>query len=166
MIHCTVCVSAHFWTGDTGAPPPCITVPIQAQWTFLSSDINSLPQRNHVQVHFKTSQAANDIHMLYCPHWKSWHLTLLFRTITPFKRRQVKESSCSNIHASELKENIYIKHCQRQTWDLSKNLHNRIFAPKILHTKSVTFFLLKRKQRKCINISYLSRRFVETYLSV
>ena len=73
VTHCVyICTP---WTGDTGAPPPCITVPIQTQWTLLSSDINSQPQRNHVQVHFKTSHAANYIQMLYCSHWKSMTLT-------------------------------------------------------------------------------------------
>ena len=44
--------------------------------------------------------------------------------------------------------------CQiRQTWDLSKNLHDRIFWPKNLH------ILLKKKQCKCINISYFTRFF-------
>ena len=30
-----------------------------------------------------------------------------------------------------------------QTWDLSENLHDRIFGPKILHTKSATIFTKK-----------------------
>ena len=146
-LHC-VCICT-LWTGDTGAPPPCVTVPIQAQWTFLSSDINSLPQRNHVQVHFQTSLAANDIHMLYCPHLKSWHLTLLFRTITPFKRRQVKESSCSNIHTSELKENIYIKnwHCASmpRTAYTCMCYYTTKKCPKFLWPhKTVTSFLKKK----------------------
>ena len=37
------------------------------------------PQRNHVQVHFKTSHAANYIRMLYCSHWKS--MTLICESI-------------------------------------------------------------------------------------
>ena len=45
-----------------------------------------------------------------------------------------------------------------QTWDLSKNLHDQIFGPKTLHTKnaSLAAIFTKKKQRKCIYISYVS----------
>ena len=44
-----------------------------------------------------------------------------------------------------------------QTWDLSKNLHDRILRLKILHTNSdaLRLFLLTIKQYKCINIRKL-----------
>ena len=50
-----------------------------------------------------------------------------------------------------------------QTWDLSKKFHDRIFGTKILHAKTsyfVTIFTKKKKQRKCINISYVRSFFV------
>ena len=45
-----------------------------------------------------------------------------------------------------------------QTWDLSKNLHDRIFSQKFytLKVRKLQLFLLKKKQRKRINISYFS----------
>ena len=42
-----------------------------------------------------------------------------------------------------------------QTWYLSKNLHDRIFKQKFLHTK--------KNQRKCINFNYFSSIFVRVY---
>ena len=58
-------------------------------------------------------------------------------------------------------------HCTR-TWDLSKNLHDWIFGPKdqkfyTLKRRKLQLFLLKKQQRKCINISFFL--FIE-FLSV
>ena len=49
-----------------------------------------------------------------------------------------------------------------QTWDLSKRLDDWIFGLKFytLKLRKLRPFLLKKKQRKCINISYLSKLFV------
>ena len=51
----------------------------------------------------------------------------------------MKKDVVNNRELTSLKEptvqNFAIITC-RQTWDLSKNLHNRIFGPKILHTES------------------------------
>ena len=51
---------------------------------------------------------------------------------------------------------------EKQTWYLSKKLRDRIFRPKILHTKvrKLRLSLLKTKQRKCMNISYFSSFFL------
>ena len=49
---------------------------------------------------------------------------------------------------------ISIKGISLQTWDLSKNLHNLIFGPKIytLKVRYLQLFLLKIKQKKCIDL--------------
>ena len=49
----------------------------------------------------------------------------------------------------------------QETWNLSKNLHDRIFRPNILHTK-LWLFLLKMKERKCIKISKLGHFFFKS----
>ena len=47
----------------------------------------------------------------------------------------------------------------QETWNLSKNLHDRIFRPNILHTK-LWLFLLKMKERKC-KILQIDEYFME-----